>query len=68
MSGLSNGLIPDSYVPAIPKRVGVEKSPFQIAAKQLEIDVSTEHILLRHFLALNVGFENRTAFAKAPNE
>ena len=48
---------------------GSEKSPFQIAAKWLEIDENVNSAcLIRHFLALNEGLENRTAFAKAPNE
>ena len=38
MGGLSNGLIPDPYVPLTPETGGVEKSSFEIAAKRLEID------------------------------
>ena len=48
---------------------GLENAPFQLAAKQLEIDENVNRApLTRHFQAMNEGLENRSAFAKALNE
>ena len=67
MGRLSNRPIPDTTYPrhvSHNPQTGVEKFPFQIAAKRLEIDESVNRThLVRHFLALN-----RIAFSKAPNE
>ena len=48
---------------------GSPKFPFQIAAKRLDIDENVNRArLFGHFLALNICFEHRTAFAKVTNE
>ena len=72
MGGLSNELIPDTHVIlTLSSGVGrcIDKAPFQIAAKRLEIDDSVNRTrLISHLMALNIGFENRSALAKAQNE
>ena len=71
MSAISNWPIQDPPRPSNPQnRGGVEKCPFEIAAKRLEINENVNRPrLIRHFLALNLyALNNRTAFANAPNE
>ena len=49
--------------------VGVEKCPFQIAAKRLKIDVNVNRArLIRHFLVLNLRLEQSYNFRQAQNE
>ena len=48
---------------------GVEKSPFEIAVRRLEVDENVNRArLVRHFLALNLYIKQSYIFAKAPNE
>ena len=68
-AGYQMDLSPDPHILLTAKSEGVEKAPSQIAAKRLDIDENVNRAcLIRHFLALNIGLENRSAFAKAPNE
>ena len=54
MSGLSNRPIPNPHALLTPKS-GIKKSPFEIAAKRLEIDENINRArLIRHFLAFNL--------------
>ena len=57
-----------SLAPLVPKP-GIEKYPFEVAAKGLEANenVNRAH-LIRHFLTKSDVVNNRTAFTKAPNE
>ena len=65
MGRLSKGPILDPHVYSTPK-LRVEKSPFEIAAKRLEIDenVNGAH-LVRHFLAQNVCLEQSYNFRQS---
>ena len=68
MDGLSNGPIPDPHgLLNPPNWRWVEKSPFQVSANRLQFDenVYSAHFII-HFLIVNLN--NRTAFAKAPND
>ena len=52
--GYRIGLSPTRASPPTPN-LGVEKSPFQIAAKRLEIDENTNRArLIKHFIVLNL--------------
>ena len=55
MGGLSNGAIPNSHVLPNPQNKGAEKSPFEIAAKRLEIDENVNRAgLIKTFSASEV--------------
>ena len=63
MSGLSDGLIPTPTSLLTLKLGPKEKSPFQIAVKQLEIDENVNRVrLMRHFLSLNLCLEQSWSF------
>ena len=66
--GLSNdGPISDHHLPLNPQTGGFEKSPFQLAVKQLEIDeIVNRARLMRHFLALNLVIEQSCSFRLSP--
>ena len=65
IGGLSNGPIPDPHVLLTLKPRGDGKG----SLSNLEIDDNVNRArLIRHFLALNVGLENRTTYAKALHE
>ena len=70
MGGLSNGSIPEPHVRPDPTNRGVEKSPFQITAKWMEIDEHANRArLIRHLLALNLCIDQSYSFlSKPPNE
>ena len=64
MGGLSNKPIPDLYIPLTPNW-GVEKSPFQIAAKQLQIDkMSRKHTWEHNGWLWSKAMNNRAIYAK----
>ena len=51
---------PDSKSPLTPKLEGIERPPFQIPAKLLEIDENVNRTrLVRYFLALNLCLEQQ---------
>ena len=55
--------------PPNPQTGEVVNAPFQIGAKRLEINENVNRArLIRYFLAPSVSLENRSVFAKAPNE
>ena len=67
MGGLSNVPIPDLPTSLLTPKLGVEKSAFQFAAKQLEINKNVNRAcLVRHFLALNLCLKQLYSFHQSP--
>ena len=64
--GDRTGLFPIPTSPLTAK-LGVEKSPFQMAVKRLQIDENVKRTRLkRHFLALNFCIEQSYGFRQSP--
>ena len=72
LAGYRMGVSPTNHVPLTPTPGaggGVEKSPFEKAAKWLEIDENLNGArLITQFLALNLCLEQFTVVTKTPNE
>ena len=69
MGELSNGPIPEPITSTLTTKPGIEKSPFQISANQLEDDENVNRTHLGYIGWLwSDAMNNRTAFTKAPND